>query len=361
MMRKEDHDTNQQRVVDNISLPEQASQTPQTPPSEQEQQVNIDVRESRLPANILDELLRDKTKEMQQNKGKQKADNKPYIIWATDDYAHLGEGYAFHDPITPTKITGEHEGLIKPRSRKDLSIQSARSKDKAEVFTPSWLCNLQNNLADEQWFGPHWQPNIFNNRKKIRFSTTEGKTWRDYVKLIRMEITCGEAPYLTSRYDTVTGRYIKPFDRIGILDRKFRVVHENTHSYSEWHKWMLIALQSVYGYEWQGDNLLLARENILMTYIDFYQQRFRQRIPTPKSLHEVIEIITWNIWQMDGIRCTPPDIAPYKKHFANKENTSQTDIQFPDDTTYCRIMDWDVANEGKEPIPRLFNDLFKSF
>lgn len=23
----------------------------------------------------------------------------------------------------------------------------------AEVFTPSWVCNKQNNLVDEKWFG----------------------------------------------------------------------------------------------------------------------------------------------------------------------------------------------------------------
>ena len=30
------------------------------------------------------------------------------IIWATNDYHSLGEGYGFHDHITIEKITGEH-------------------------------------------------------------------------------------------------------------------------------------------------------------------------------------------------------------------------------------------------------------
>jgi hypothetical protein len=39
-----------------------------------------------------------------------------------------------------------------------------------------------------------------------------------------MEISCGEAPYLVSRYDTVSGNIISVDDRIGLLDRKLRVV-----------------------------------------------------------------------------------------------------------------------------------------
>lgn len=44
----------------------------------------------------------------------------------------------------------------------------------------------------------------------------------------RIEISCGEAPYLVSRYDTVTGEFIELLSRIVLLDRKLRVVTENT-------------------------------------------------------------------------------------------------------------------------------------
>ena len=44
----------------------------------------------------------------------------------------------------------------------------------------------------------------------------------------RLEISCGEAPYLVSRYDTVMGETIPISQRIGLLDRKLRVVSENT-------------------------------------------------------------------------------------------------------------------------------------
>lgn len=44
---------------------------------------------------------------------------------------------------------------------------------------------------------------------------------------MRLEISCGEAPYLVSRYDSVTGKTIKIKNRIGLLDRKLRIVSEN--------------------------------------------------------------------------------------------------------------------------------------
>ena len=103
----------------------------------------------------------------------------------------------------------------------------------AEVFTPSWVCNAQNNLVDEAWFG---RKDVFNvedtanhtwkaNTDKIEYP--KGKTWKDYVRATRMEMTCGEAPYLVSRYDATTGESIPLQERIGLLDRKLRVISEN--------------------------------------------------------------------------------------------------------------------------------------
>jgi transcriptional regulator with XRE-family HTH domain len=43
--------------------------------------------------------------------------------------------------------------VIMPRVHKDKILQLSRSKEMAEVFTPSWICNAQNNLVDNSWFG----------------------------------------------------------------------------------------------------------------------------------------------------------------------------------------------------------------
>ena len=46
--------------------------------------------------------------------------------------------------------------------------------------------------------------------------------------------------------------------RIGILDRKLRVVSENVTTEDEWRKYATHAVQSTYGYEYQGDNLFVG-------------------------------------------------------------------------------------------------------
>lgn len=60
--------------------------------------------------------------------------------------------------------------------------------------------------------------------------------------------------------------------RHGLLDRKLRVISEQTAGLkasesgdeysSHWLSLAVMALRSCYGYEWQGDSLLLARANM---------------------------------------------------------------------------------------------------
>lgn len=140
---------------------------------------------------ILETLLKDHT--TQQN-----------IFWATDSYAGLGQGFQYLDLITTAHIIGEHGMVIRPRALKTRGEQIGRTKDMAEVFTPSWVCNAQNNLVDDAWFGHKGSFNIEDDTSKSWKATRtpvafpEGKTWKDYVRSTRMEITCGEAPYLVS-------------------------------------------------------------------------------------------------------------------------------------------------------------------
>ena len=191
-------------------------------------------------------------------------------------------------------------------------MQKTRTKSKAEVFTPSWLCNLMNNSCDEQWFD---RKDVFNTmdennnwvakRGRIGFSKNKGKTWKDYVDSRRIEITCGEAPYLVSRYDTTTGEIIDIRKRIGILDRKLRVVSENTKTEEEWFEWVVRAYQSTYGYEYQGDSLLIARMNLILTFSDYAKHKWGKE-PSEAQLKKIAKIISWNLWQMDGLTCEVP-------------------------------------------------------
>ena len=237
-----------------------------------------------------------------------------YIIWASEDYAARGEGYSFHDQITQERVTGKNGKLIQPRVAKNEEERKKRARKMAEVFTPSWVCNDMNNGVDEKWFkrkpvfnvvttenGKHlWTPTP----DKVAFP--EGKTWKEYVSMGVIEITCGEAPFLASRYDTVTGEPITDLrKRIGWIDRKLRIVNENTTSREDWLYWTKMAFKGTLGYEWQGDNLLLARENLLMSFFDYYEDRFGEE-PAIDDVKEIAEIISWNIFQMDGLKFVIP-------------------------------------------------------
>ena len=280
------------------------------------------------------------------------------IFWATNNYADMGAGYQYGDQITIEAITGNNGEVIKPRAVKSREMQQQRSREMAEVFTPSWICNKQNNLVDNAWFG---RENVFNTEVdnhdgshswipsdgKITFP--EGKTWRDYVNENRLEIACGEAPYLVSRYDTVTGKPIPIESRIGLLDRKLRVVGENTETTGEWLKSVQSAYMSIYGYEWQGDNLVLAREALLYTFIDYYKAKFGGE-PQLKSLLYIAYIISWNIWQMDGLKGVVPGSCRHvRQTVQNLFDTNeivqecegcQKDNMHKHNGVYCKIKDW---------------------
>ena len=317
-----------------------------------------DILESSVDKTVLQILLFDRTTEKN-------------IIWATNDYSEKGEEFQSEQPIEVSLITGENEGVIKPRIEKDKESQTQRSKDKAEVFTPAWVCNVQNNLIDKAFLGVK-----FNTEKErsweyegkpIKFPRPNGITWQDYVSANRIEIACGEAPYLTSRYDSVTGKTIRVKSRIGLLDRKLRIISENVDNYSSWLKWAKVALQSIYGFEWQGDNLLLARENILYTVIEHYYDKYKRPLPY-KTLIEYAEIISWNIWQMDGIKFVVPETCHC---FVSKEEINlfgelvetisdcpgcEKNDKYSHNGIYCKIKDWkenkvlrfvDIQNKGE--------------
>ena len=179
-------------------------------------------------ALLLDILLKDKS-------------TKKNIIWATDTYEKYGRGFTDKEQIDRNLLL-QHANIIKPRIQKSQEAQAARTRKKAEVFTPAWLCNMMNNYCDQEWFGRKDVFNIENEdhtwtviEEPIEFP--KRKTWKHYVDSRRLEITCGEAPYLVSRYDVSTGELIvPPKRRIGQLDRKLRIVYENTADFDEWLK-----------------------------------------------------------------------------------------------------------------------------
>ncbi len=239
------------------------------------------------------------------------------IIWATDSYVTTGKR---NDPFLPKKqmkfelVTGKYGLLIQPRAVKSKEEQKRRTKDKAEVFTPLKIVE-QMNVAIDQAAGSN---------------LSSGHTWQDYVKALKLEITCGEAPFIASRYDptkfgkdatTPIGR------RVGFLDYKLKVVSKHTETADEWLHWAEQAYKASYGYEWQGDNLLIARENLLYTLRDYYDDFCRHKLKpqsikylklTTKQLEHFAKIISWNIWQMDGLK----NIIPMSAHAGGMKPTA---------------------------------------
>ena len=214
------------------------------------------------------------------------------IFWATDSYVAEGDGYGWHDSITVSAITGKHGSIIMPRALKTRDEQLRRSRQMAEVFTPAWLVKKMNDAIDDEW-------------NRAQDGLKDGlEPWQRYVLTTELEISCGEAPFLTSRYDTVTAEPIPIDERVGLLDRKLQRVNEFATD-AEWTRWALLALAHVYGYEWQGDNLLLAREALLATFVDYHEQRFSCR-PAQDIIRKAAEIIAWNVWQMDGLKAVVP-------------------------------------------------------
>ena len=336
----------------------------------------VDILEDQIPREFLEILLVDRTT------GKN-------ILWATD----IG-GHNEHDSIHIEDIVGDNGLVLRPRVRKSDEEKRLRTKKRAEVFTPSWVCNEQLNAADSLWFfgsaapssGSPFNSPIMGKRWKVTdddilrktFEET-GKSWEQYVLDDRIEMCCGEGPYLTSRYDVVTERVIPLKQRIGILDRKLRVVNtfvgvDSNATKKEWADWIIKAYQHTYGFEWQGDNLVLTREALLYTLIDNLKTyNLNKLIKNNKGsirtllnkieeidfdglyledyeyIKTVCHIISWNFWQMDGLTACPPYLKPSIKLNAlvaainkpNKRDLFGNVIPLEIPSEYCKLMDWD--------------------
>ena len=269
------------------------------------------------------------------------------IRWATDAYADYGALYQPEEEMTIEMIRGFGFDLIRPRVCKSDEERRHRTREKAEVFTPAWVCNSQNNLVDRAWFGREPGFNVEHCggweviREPIAFDADH--TWQDYVDRRVLEVACGEAPYITTRYDSTTGEAYPFLERVGLLDRKLRVVCENAADEHEWLKWARRAVESCYAYDFQGDNVLIARENVLASVEDAYEHQFSTSMDVPES-RRIANIIAWNIFQMDGYTLSVPYAdRPAKQYqlrlFEIDEGPSTEPIP-------CKVYDW----RAREPI-----------
>ena len=279
---------------------------------------------------LLEPLLKDKS-------------TKGNILWATDAYADRGVGYGRGEEIRTERITGKNSDLIKTRARRAMEQRTERTRQHAEVFTPLRIVKKMIDAADEQWFGR--KAGFYKLSPEGRVSFTKEKTWKKYVDARRLEITCGEAPFLVTRYDVETGDAIRLEERFGLLDRKLRAVSENAADMEEWKTWALRAVQSIYGYELQGDNLLIARVNLLCSAEEHMEGRWRRK-PDKAWLEKLCNVISWNLWQMDGLTgCVPTEPEPSEEQlslFPPEPRFEQESLfgEKEEKEIPCRLFDW---------------------
>ncbi|HFI2691336.1 TPA: Eco57I restriction-modification methylase domain-containing protein [Streptococcus suis] len=284
----------------------------------------IDISEESLAresSGLLRTLLKDRTT----NKS---------IVWATHSYELLGKGFGLYDRITPSKVTGPYANLIQPRSEKSKYEQKDRTKVRAEVFTPTWLVKQQIDAVDQDF---------------------QDLDLEAYLNLKWLEITCGEAPYMVSRYETVTGQALDLEERVGFLDRKLHRLSQQVHEEESWFQGAVIAYQNAYGYEYQGDSLLLARENLLASFIDYYQAKFDQE-PSPSQKQTIAQIISYNVLQMDGLTYTSPYSQQAKEAVQLSlfeeiaEQTSQPQKAQIKDWKTNELIDFERLSQGESPM-----------
>lgn len=208
-----------------------------------------------------------------------------HIVWAADTYSYLGPAYGPDKEITP-ELLSAHSCIITARARKGIEERSIRAKRHGEVSTPLRLCG---------WMCTH--------ASQMLQDDMEG--WQEYVDARVLEPACGEAPFLACRYTPEDGRIIPVPDRPGLLDLKLHAASRHTQTEKDWLIWAFRAFQAVFGYELQGDSLLTARVNFMMTFRDHMRWRWG-REPSPAEYHELTTVIAWNLWQMDGMAGTVP-------------------------------------------------------
>jgi hypothetical protein len=248
------------------------------------------------------------------------------IIWANDNYKEYGaDSYAATAQIRPELITGKRGKLIMPRALKTAELQKRRTKTKAEVFTPTWIVKKQNDAVDANY----------------KADGLEAYTRRKW-----LEITCGEAPYMATRYDMGTGEIIPLTERVGFIDRKLARINAEVTDKAEWQRLVELAYKASYGFEWNGDSLLLARENLLYTYRDYYIEKWDES-PIYGLFEEIAKIISYNVFQMDGLTYTIP--LSESKERVQQYQLTMFDGDGPDKEEWVivpgkrvRIMNWDA-------------------
>lgn len=86
--------------------------------------------------------------------------------------------------------------------------------------------------------------------------------------------------------------------------------------------------------------MFLARENLLLTFIDNMQYKFG-KLPTGRQIYDIARIIVWNIWQMDGLNYSAP--------YSNTVVAEQLDLFEVNDSK-------EIKEAAVTPVPSIIYD-----
>lgn len=265
------------------------------------------------------------------------------LVFATSMYKIHGELYKEDGYITPKLISGKMKNLIKPKINKKPS-----DIDRVKLIFDSWRFNVDNDKHNFKFDCN----NVFGDELG---SCLNVEDWKNSISKKILIMECEEATCLVTRYNLETKEVIEPFKRRGILDKRLNLINQNINDEKEWYDMVLVAYKSIYGFDYRGDNVLLARENLLHDFVDNYRYKF-YKDPSEEQLIEVAKIVSWNIWQMDALKFVIPFscINIRKEDFQlsifEDENEALTGnwcmgCRFDDfkkhNGTYCKIKDWD--------------------
>ncbi|MBR6440010.1 MAG: Eco57I restriction-modification methylase domain-containing protein [Aeriscardovia sp.] len=115
------------------------------------------------------------------------------------------------------------------------------------------------------------------------------------------------------------------------MDRKLQEADKSAEDDEDWMERAEAALKSVYGYEFQGDSLFIARANVLDAFLENFEARFCRVCDRDLLLKEA-NVVSWNFWQMDGRTQSPP---------VRGRTRSVNDLF--NDNPPCRIRFWDQS------------------
>jgi hypothetical protein len=123
--------------------------------------------------------------------------------------------------------------------------------------------------------------------------------------------------------------YLQEEKNMAVVQELLRVESDGTLSFGDY---TLDSKTKLDGFEFQGDSLYLARRELLMSYMDYYYARWN-REPDRPMLKNIAEIISWNLWQMDGFSYRIPTQDGTKSQL-------------------CKIKEWDLRYrcEGGEIV-----------